>query len=37
LTAGFVVGSSTAIFSRGNNTIIGNGPNSGSLTPFSAQ
>ena len=36
-TAGFNVGPGTAIFSRGNNTIIGNGPNTGSLTALAGQ
>jgi hypothetical protein len=34
---GFHIGLGTTIFSRGNNILIGNAPNSGSLTPFPAQ
>ena len=36
-TAGFSVGSGTTIFTGGNNSFFGNGPNTGSLTPSSAQ
>jgi hypothetical protein len=36
-SAGYIVALGTAIFSRGNNILIGNSPNSGSLTPFPAQ
>jgi hypothetical protein len=36
-TSGFVVEPGTTMFSRGNNGFFGNGPNTGSLTPSSAQ